>query len=68
MIEKPSDSMFTADWEKSWHIADGDEQLAKELAPVFEKYLASLQKKGVSKSTMNRHKNACHAIGRYIIN
>ena len=39
-----------------------------ELFPVFEKYLAALQKKGVSNSTMTRHKNACHAIGNYIIN
>lgn len=68
MTEKPNESLFTEGWEKNWHIADGDEQLAKELLPVFEKYLASLQKKGVSKSTMNRHKNACHAIGGYIIN
>lgn len=59
--------MFTDGWEKDWHIVDGDELLAKELIPVFEKYLAALQKKGVSKSTMTRHKNACHAIGNYII-
>jgi hypothetical protein len=68
MIKKRSESMFTDGWEKDWHIADGDELLAKELTPVFEKYLTALQKKGVSKSTMIRHKNACHAIGNYIIN
>lgn len=60
--------MFTDGWEKDWHIVDGDELLAKELIPVFEKYLAALNEKGVSKSTMTRHKNACHAIGGYIIN
>lgn len=60
--------MFTDGWEKDWHIVDGDDLLAKELIPVFEKYLTALQKKGASRSTMNRHKNACHAIGGYIIN
>lgn len=60
--------MFTEGWQKIWHIVDGDEVLANELLPVFEKYLAALQARGVSKSTMNRHKNACHAIGGYIIN
>jgi hypothetical protein len=60
--------MFTEGWEKSWHIVDVDELLAKELLPVFEKYLTALMKNGASKSTMNRHKNACHAIGGYIIN
>jgi hypothetical protein len=60
--------MFTEDWDKNWHIVAGDEVLAKELMPVFEKYLTALQEKGVSKSTMNRHRNACHAIGGYIIN
>lgn len=60
--------MFTEGWGKSWHIVDGDELLAKELMPVFEIFLTALQKKGASKSTMNRHKNACHAIGGYIIN
>lgn len=59
--------MFTKGWEEDWHIVDGDELLAKELMPVFERYLVELQKKGASKSTMNRHKNACHAIGGYII-
>ncbi|NTW87666.1 MAG: hypothetical protein HGB26_00745 [Desulfobulbaceae bacterium] len=60
--------MFTEGWDKDWHIVDGDEQLANELLPVFEKYLVALQKRGASKSTMNRHKKACHAIGGYIIN
>ncbi|NTU73455.1 hypothetical protein HGB07_04790 [Candidatus Roizmanbacteria bacterium] len=68
MTGKLSNSMFTEGWDKSWHIVDGDELLAKELLPVFEKYLTALHKKGASKSTMNRHKNACHAIGGYIIN
>ncbi len=68
MTEKSNESMFTDGWEKDWHIVDGDELLAKELMPVFEKYLAALNEKGVSKSTMIRHRNACHAIGGYIIN
>jgi len=67
-MEKKNNSMFTENWGKSWHMVAGDELLAKELMPVFEKYLTALQKKGASKSTMNRHKNACHSIGGYIIN
>ena len=59
--------MFTDGWEQNWHIVDGDELLAKELMPVFEAYLVSLQAKGASKSTMTRHKNACRAIGGYIM-
>ncbi len=59
--------MFTKDWEKDWHIVDGDEELSTELIPLFEVYLTALKKKGSSKSTMNRHKNSCHAIGGYII-
>ena len=60
--------MFTEGWDKNWHVVDGDELLSKELMPVFEKFLTALARKGVSKSTMNRHKNACLAIGGYIIN
>jgi hypothetical protein len=59
--------MFTDGWDQDWHIVEGDERLAKELMPVFESYLVSLQVKGSSKSTMTRHKNACHAIGGYIM-
>ena len=45
MIDKQSESMLTDGWEKDWHIVDGDELLAKELIPVFEKYLAALKEK-----------------------
>ena len=33
--------MFTEGWDKSWHIVDGDELLAKELMPVFKKHRMS---------------------------
>lgn len=58
---------FTDGWEDDWHIESGDKVLAGKLLPIFEAYLKSLQKKGVAKSTFNRHKSACHAIGGYII-
>ena len=58
---------FTDNWEGDWHIADGDEDLSRRLIPVFESYLAALQKKGVAKSTLNRHANCCHALGGYIV-
>jgi len=59
--------MFTKGWEKDWHIVDGDKELSMKLIPWFELYLTALKEKGSSKSTMNRHINACHAIGGHII-
>ena len=58
---------FTDNWADDWHVMDGDEVLSDKLTPVFEAYLTALQKKGVAKSTLNRHKNGCHALGGYIV-
>ncbi len=58
---------LTANWEKDWHVADGDDDLSRRLIPVFKSYLAALQKKGVAKSTLNRHAGSCHALGGYIV-
>ncbi len=64
---KSDEQSLTANWEKDWHIEDGDEELSRKLTSLFEAYLTALQKKGVSKSTLNRHANSCHALGGYIV-
>ena len=59
--------MYTKDWSKDWSIGNEDLWLSEKITPVFESYLSSLADNGVAKKTFNRHKNACHALGGYII-
>ena len=59
--------MFTNGWEDNWHIIDGDRELSRKLIPLFDAYLKALKERGVARSTFNRHKSACHAIGGYIV-
>ena len=59
---------YTNKWEEDWKISDQDYQLSNKLLPILEDYLVSLKEKGVSKTTFNRHKAACHALGGFIIN
>jgi hypothetical protein len=58
---------FTSKWEDDWKICDEDYLLSQKLLPIFESYLVSLKDKGASKTTFNRHKAACQALGGYII-
>lgn len=67
MLIWENNPLFTDGWEKDWHVANGDEQLSRKLIPIFEAYLNDLLQKGVSKSTLNRHQNACCAIGSHIV-
>ncbi len=57
----------TQNWDKDWSIYKEDKNLSNKIIPIFESYLNSLLEKGASKTTFNRHKNACHALGGYII-
>ena len=59
--------MHTENWKRDWNICMEDLELSQKIIPVFESYLQILQGKGASKSTFNRHKSACHALGGYII-
>ena len=57
----------TQNWERDWSVCKDDYVLSEKIIPVFESYLASLIEKGASRSTFTRHKNACHALGGYIV-
>ncbi|NOZ54183.1 MAG: hypothetical protein GXP08_13815 [Gammaproteobacteria bacterium] len=59
--------MYTHDWGKNWQISKDGIHLSKKITPVFELYLSDLADSGVSKKTFNRQKNACYALGSYII-
>ncbi|MFH2000390.1 MAG: hypothetical protein ABIK28_11960 [Planctomycetota bacterium] len=59
--------MKTQNWFKDWSICKEDKNISKKLVVVFDSYLDHLLEKGVSKSTFNRHKDACHALGGFII-
>ena len=52
----------TQNWDKDWSIYKEDKNLSNKIIPIFESYLNSLLEKGTSKTTFNRHKNACHAL------
>ena len=58
--------MYTQDWGKAWLNSKEEVWLTDKILSVFESYLSSLIDRGVSKSTFNRHKAACHALGGYI--
>ncbi len=57
----------TQNWDKDWSIYKEDLNLSNKIIPIFESYLISLLEKGASKTTFNRYKNACHALGGYIV-
>lgn len=59
--------MHTQHGDQDWSICTEDEILLEKIIPVFEAYLKNILDKGVSKSTFNRHKSACHALGGYIV-
>ncbi len=59
--------IHTQNWDQDWSIYKEDRNLSKKIIPIFESYLINILEKGVSKKTINRHKNACHALGGYII-
>ncbi len=54
-------------WEQDWSICTEDKILSNKIIPIFEAYLNNRLEKGVSKSTFNRYKSACHALGGYIV-
>ncbi len=57
----------TNKWESDWKSGVEELYLSRKLLPIFESYLVSLAEKGMSKTTMNRHSSACHALGGYIV-
>ncbi len=59
--------MHTQHWDQDWSICTEDKILSKKIIPIFDAYLNNLLEKKVSKSTFNRHKSACHALGGYIV-
>ncbi len=59
--------MHTQYWDRDWSICTEDKILSNKIIPIFETYLNDRLENGVSKSTFNRHKSACHALGGYIV-
>ncbi len=58
---------ITQDWELDWNICEEDIALSRKIILIFEAYLQNMKDKGVSKTTFNRHKSSCNALGGYII-
>ena len=59
--------MYTQNWEKDWSVCKQDRDLSSKMSPIFDSYLESLVKNGVSITTFNCHQNACHELGSYIV-